>query len=126
MFFYFVSKDDNLNARTLYPRIPLNKFNNEDTNINRICVSKSIIGCLSATGGYNIGDRVSIYQIENNDFYEPSISEVIDSPLTGEVWILNSVKLNFFSLIEINSINYIEMNNLIVPVYGFIYCNNND
>ena len=45
--YYFVS-DRNFDSETLEPRIPINRLLDEDDKIERICVSKSIIGCLSA------------------------------------------------------------------------------
>ena len=45
--YYFIS-DKNFDKETLCPIIPFSKMNKEDGTTKRICVSKSINGCLTA------------------------------------------------------------------------------
>lgn len=52
---YYFASDVNFDGKTLYPLIPKRRMQLENNTIKRICVSKSIVGCLTAIGGYEIG-----------------------------------------------------------------------
>jgi len=99
MLYYFVSKQ-NFDGKILYPRIPKNRMNNEDEEIERVCVSQSIDGCLIATY-YDIGDIIYVYTCESNKVISPTIKQVEDSPFTGEQWIVEPIKMKLFMKLEI-------------------------
>ena len=113
---YHVSKDLNLNKLT--PRIPENIMNNENDIEERICVSMSINGCLTALGKYHNEDVLGVYEIEftKEEFLEkvkqPSYKEVLDSPLTGELWILEEVLVKLLMKIKIKEIIYNKFSGL--------------
>lgn len=104
MRFFHVSDNHNLSGKEISPQIPINRMNSEENTIPRICVSTSINGCLTGAIRYKKGDTLTIYSCETDDFYQPSIKEVIDSPLTGEIWILNPVKFEFFTKVIITNV----------------------
>lgn len=120
MKFYHASMNDSLHNTTLSPRIPLNKFDSEDNTTLRVCVSASILGCLSATPRYSIGDIVYIYECESDNYIQPSIEQVIDAPITGEIWITEDVQMKYFCKIKIEDRSRFKLNeNLHLPVYYF-------
>lgn len=87
-------------------------MNNENKEIKRICVSQSINGCLTAIGGFNIGDIVYIHECESDAVIQPAIDQVIDRCFTGEQWILTPTKMKLF--IKIIIIGMID-----ATIYGF-------
>lgn len=95
MQYYFASKE-RMNNMIIEPRIPKNRLPDENNKIKRICVSQSINGCLTAVGGFKIGDVVYIHKCQYNDPIQPDINDVCDVYLTGEVWITEPVKLELF------------------------------
>ena len=67
----------------------------EDNQTKRIAVCETIRGCLSSIPIiFNEGDRIYVYYIDyNGDIYKPTNKEVYDVEFTGELWILEPVKL---------------------------------
>lgn len=120
MKFYFVSKED-LDGQTIYPRVSLNKMSNEDNKIARISVSNSIIGCLSALGGLEKDEIYTVYICESENIYQPNLKEVLDSPLTGEVWVLEPVKLTKFTQLKIESVTYFHFGCIPLESFEFKY-----
>lgn len=118
--YYFVSKT-NFDEQYLLPRIPKNRMKNENGEIPRICVSKSINGCLTAVGGWKIGDIVFVHTctVDEKHVYDPSISEVEDACFTGEQWILEPVEMTYFTKIEIKEILDCTLNNMENTLYSF-------
>ena len=116
---YYFASDVNFDGKILYPRIPKNRMTTEENTIQRICVSKSIIGCLTAIGGFDIGDVVYIHQCQSNKVYQPTTKEVADSCFTGEEWILEPVKMKLFTTIKINGFLENILNNMHNDIYSF-------
>lgn len=95
---YFLSTNPNLYNKIIEPRIPDNyaiDIGMEDNQTKRIAVCETIRGCLSSIPIiFNEGDRIYVYYIDyNGDIYKPTNKEVYDVEFTGELWILEPVKL---------------------------------
>ena len=108
MRFYFCTTSDKFGeSMILYQRIhDTIDPENEDNKIKRICVSSSILGCLSAIGHtLSVRSKVNIYYCDVNDMnkiYQPTIKNVSDVEYTGEFWLLEKQKFNFLKSIYIN------------------------
>lgn len=102
MQYYFVS-DQNFDNETLHPRIPENRLYGEDEEIERICVSQSVDGCLIATY-YCKGDEIYVHKCESNSVISPTIDQVADSYFTGEQWITEPVEMKLFMKIKITNV----------------------
>jgi uncharacterized protein YjhX (UPF0386 family) len=103
--YYFCSKEDFKNGTILQPRVPINRMNNEENQIKRICVSRCIDGCLIAIGGLNVGGIVNIYSCTfEGETYKPNINKVVDCPFTGEEWILTDTTLTKFIQLKITKV----------------------
>jgi len=100
--YYFASRL-NLDNVMLYPRVPLSRMEIEDNSIERICVSKSINGCLSACQCWCKDEIVNIYKCESNKVVEPTLEQVPDKCFTGEEWILEPVKMKLFMKVKIET-----------------------
>lgn len=95
---YFLSTNGDLYNKIIEPRIPDNyaiDIGMEDNQTKRIAVCETIRGCLSSIPIiFNEGDRIYVYYIDyNGDIYKPTNKEVYDVEFTGELWILEPVKL---------------------------------
>ena len=102
---YFVS-EKSIKDNILFPRIPDNYFtqNGYEDNINkRVCFCKTIEKCLMALSK-NCKDLVFyVYEVDDAtkyQVYEPDVSEVPDSIITEELWILSPVKLKFICKVK--------------------------
>jgi len=118
MNYYFASKN-NFDRKTLIPRIPTNKMKCEDDIIQRICVSQSINGCLTAVGLFNIGDIIYIHRCNSNNAIQPSIEQVGDVCFTGEQWILEPVEMELFTTVIIIGMIDATINNIDNIMYSF-------
>jgi hypothetical protein len=90
----------------------------EDFSTKRICVSKSINGCLTAIEPCE-GDLLYIHWCESNNVTQPSINQVADAPFTGEEWILEPVVMNAFMTIRIIKRYSNMINNLSNNLYTY-------
>jgi len=118
IYYYFASKN-NFDGETLKPRIPTNKMKCEDDIIQRICVSQSINGCLTAVGLFNIGDIIYIHKCNSNNAMQPSTEQVGDACFTGEQWILESVRMELFITVTIIGMIAADINNTENIMYSF-------
>jgi len=118
IYYYFASKN-NFDRETLTPRIPTNRMKCEDDIIQRICVSQSINGCLTAVGLFNIGDIIYIHKCNSNNVIQPSIEQVGDVCFTGEQWILEPVKMELFITVIIIGMIDVAINNIDNIMYSF-------
>lgn len=92
MTLYHLSQDPTLSKLT--PRVPECAVPcYEDCETPRVCFAPTIAGCLSALQSTDSEYYVYTPAQEDLDFYTPSTQEVIDSSLTGEVWIFQDVDL---------------------------------
>lgn len=102
---YFISEEI-INNSILVPRIPKNYFTvhgYEDNKQKRVCFCKTIEKCLMALSKNCKDLEFNVYEVDENDKYQifkPSITEVPDCDITGELWILKPVKLNFVGKIK--------------------------
>jgi hypothetical protein len=115
--YYFVSKQ-NFNGQILYPRVPENRMTCEDADTPRICVSKSINGCLSAVGVFG-EDEVYVHWCESSNVIQPTVDQVPDCPFTGEEWIVEPVVMNGFMKIKIIGYQMMSVNNMSIWIYTF-------
>ena len=126
--FFHISMDDKLNGKTLYPRIPTylteggsqSDTYEEDATIKRVCFSPSIEGCLNAIISvqrnldivnkniyvYIPEKPISEYKIKTN---KELIKEklVFDATTTGEMWILEPVKMKLYGVITVDKVKSI-------------------
>lgn len=83
--------------KELHPSIPSNfltKNGYEENKTPRVCFTNSIDKCLTALSENCENKKYYIYTPDGDyDIYTPSISEVPDRNITGEVWIKESVKV---------------------------------
>ena len=98
--YYFLSEND-MNEKVLQPRIPNNymtKNGYEDNKTKRVCFAPSINQCLMGLS-MNLKDKEFYVHIPDPEIdikkllYKPSIKEVPDSKITGEVWIKVPIKI---------------------------------
>lgn len=122
MIFYHVSDNKDLDKTSIIPKVPTNQMNSEPRNTKRICVSSSIIGCLSGRNCKK-DEILYVYKVEADNFYQPSTEEVIDSPLTGEIWLLEEVNFNIFSKIKIIEVIKNDISNMPFDLYKFEFIN---
>ena len=110
---YFLSTNGNLYNKIIEPRVPDNyatDISMEDNQTKRIAVCETIRGCLSSIPIiFNKGDTIYVYYIDyNGDIYKPTNKEVYDVEFTGEIWILEPVKLIYEGKIMITDRKEIE------------------
>lgn len=96
---------ENGNGKTVNPEIPNNFFTKngyEDNTTKRVCFTTSINKCLMAMS-QNCKDMILYVHIPDGKYtlYKPTIQEVPDSRVTGEVWILRPVKLKCIGKIHV-------------------------
>lgn len=101
---YHVSSQKKSKLR-LEPRIPKNFFTEngaENSTIPRVCLSDSVKGCLRGISMNLDGKTLHVYEANSNkDIHVPSIKEVPDSKITGEVWSLSPIDLKFKKTISV-------------------------
>jgi hypothetical protein len=93
---YCISKED-LDGKTLKPRIPINYFTMngyEDNTTPRVCFAPDVGKCLTALSQNCTNKTYYVYEPDGEyDIYKPNDIAVPDSKITGELWILKPVKL---------------------------------
>lgn len=101
----FFLSETNLDGVTLNPKIPKNYLtinNFEDNKTSRICFAPSIEQCLAGLSCNVLGKKYYVHTIVNNPkLYKPSLKEVPDSKITGEIWALEPVKLKKICRIKV-------------------------
>ena len=95
---YHLSENPNLSVlRARVPEIALYCY--EDKTKPRVCFAKTISGCLSAL--QDISREFYVYvPFDDVSYYVPTSDEVRDGSLTGEVWVLNDVKVKCIGVIK--------------------------
>ena len=101
---YFIS-DKNMDGKVLSPRIPDNYFTRhgyEDTKIKRVCFTPSIDKSLMALSN-NITGKEFYVHIAIGDYkvYKPTVKQVPDSKVTGELWVTKPVKVSCIGKIKV-------------------------
>jgi hypothetical protein len=94
---YYILFDKNFDSKTISPRVPKNFLTQngyEEDTIPRICASSTIDGCLKGLSKNLKGVTLFVHTpITDETPYNPTLNEVPDSKITGEVWFKKSVKL---------------------------------
>lgn len=102
---YYHLSLSNLDKKTLQPSIPdnfLTKNEYEENKTKRVCFSNSIDGCLRGLS-QNLKDKEFYVHIidDNSSIYKPTIEEVPDCKVTGEVWVKTPVKVKCIGKIHV-------------------------
>ena len=96
---------ENPNIGSLDPRVPRNFLVDkgyEDSETQRVCFASTIDGCLRAMSANIKGKTFYVYNPEEDqEVYIPTKEEVPDCRATGEVWVLNHVRLNRIGEIKV-------------------------
>ena len=127
--FFHVSMDTKMNGKTLKPRIPtyltkkgsVSDTYKEDSTIPRVCFSPSIEGCLNAIISaqknlHIVGEKMFVYIPEKpiSEYKVKTNKEIIkeklvfDANATGEIWILEPVKLKLYGVIIVDQVKNIR------------------
>ena len=91
----------------LQPSVPSNfltDYGFENSTINRVCFTPSIDQCLMAMSANITHKEFYVYipyNIDTNKLRKPSVEEVPDSLITGEVWSLQSVRIKCIGKIRV-------------------------
>lgn len=99
---YFFVSSKNFNNKILTPRIPKNRLTKngkEDNIVPRICVSKSLLGCIESTEVYGNYKRIYVHTCQSIKVTQPSLNQVNDAYLFGEEWILEPVEMKLFTIL---------------------------
>lgn len=95
----FFLSDKNMDGKTLTPRVPNNfliKNGYEDNKTPRVCFAPSIDQALMAISRNLKDEELYVHQPKNvnkKSIYKPSIKEVPDVKITGEIWYTEPVEL---------------------------------
>lgn len=123
---YHVSYED-LDGETLIPRIPDNLFTEmgwEDNKRKRVCFAERVGGCLSALSRAVKGRLFNVYSPDDIDLYrvyKPSIEQVPDVELTGELWIVKPVKVNLVGKIMVTDYDNVSTYHYGGNRKGYVY-----
>lgn len=101
---YFLS-NTNMDGKVLSPRIPSNfmtKNGYEESKTPRVCFSTSIDGSLMGLS-QNLKDKDLYVHIPNSEVsvYKPSVKQVPDCKITGEVWVKDKVNIKCIGKIKV-------------------------
>ena len=101
--YYFVSESSDI--KSMVPRIPDNymtRHRYEDSKTPRVCFAPSINSCLMALSQKCTGMELYVYIPDGNyEIYHPSVSQVPDVNITGEVWIKSKVRVKKIGKIKV-------------------------
>ena len=103
---YFLSPTS-MDNKELTPRIPDNYFtknNYEDNTTKRVCFAPSVNKCLMALSMRFEGQELYVHiPIEGQqlNIVRPSVKQVPDLKITGEIWVTNPVKIKCIGKIKV-------------------------
>lgn len=106
---YFLSPI-NMDGCQLAPKIPNNYFTQngyEDNETPRICFAPSIDKCLIALSRNCTGEELYVHipRLRNNTLkriiHKPTIDQVPDSGITGEIWVTNKIPVMCIGKIKV-------------------------
>ena len=131
---YKLSFEDLGDKVMLCPSIPKHPAKGEDTTTPRICCAPTIMGCingLEVVAAQNVrlnkkdGDTIKLYlyvTVVDIDFlYQPTIDEVPDQWLTGEMWIRGNQM--FYKVLEYNLRKHMDIPNSAYSRYSMTSIN---
>ncbi len=108
---YHITFNNDLGAEViLEPRVPKCIAEDEDKVTPRICVAPTILGCFRAHGiplSKVLEPKYTCYyaDIDVGDLYAPSIEEVPDVCITGELWVM---KPHLFKILTHYEMKYVK------------------
>lgn len=101
---YFLS-ESNMDGETLLPRIPSNymtKNGYEESKTPRVCFSTSIDGSLMGLSQNLKGKELYVHIPDSEvSIYKPSVKQVPDCKITGEVWVKDKVNIKCIGKIKV-------------------------
>lgn len=101
---YHLSKS-NLNGKTFTPRIPENYFTKngfEDHSTPRVSFASSIDGAIMGLSQNCDGLELYVHKPKHDVKTKvPSVREVPDCKITGEIWVLEPVELECIGIIKV-------------------------
>ena len=103
---YFISSSS-MDNKVLTPRVPDNYFtknNYEDNTTKRVCFAPSVDKCLMAISMKLEGEELYVHTpIEGQqlNIVHPSVKQVPDAKITGEIWVTNPVKIKCIGKIKV-------------------------
>ena len=101
---YFVTQKDMGKNVILKPRVPESASDHEG-HVSRICVSSSILGCLSSIGGnLCLGCNTYIYSCDADESELIQVSNINDVDMTGELWILINKEFTLHKIIKLKAL----------------------
>lgn len=104
---YYHVSEENKPFLHLHPRVPANFMTQrgfEDDAIARVSLAPTIQGCLMGMSQNLSGKKLTVYTLVNTSnmpLITPSIDQVPDAHITGEVWVTKSVTLKRLYTIEV-------------------------
>lgn len=116
---YHASKDPHIAETVIYPRLPKYRLKTEELKIPRICTSPSILGCLCALPRLLEGEKIFIYSCEAKKYFQPTEEQVADVVYTGEIWLLEATKLEYYAEISIVKAYSSVVDNCEINFYDF-------
>lgn len=88
------------------PKIPKNYMTlkgYEDNHTKRVCLCKTVDDCLTALSN-DLEDTVFyVYTADIENVYYPTIDELPDVELTGELWGFNDLKMKYVKTIKVSN-----------------------
>jgi ribosomal protein S18 acetylase RimI-like enzyme len=135
--FFHVSSKGYLDGQVFKPRVPdyLDEYNPEDTSFEntttpRVCFSPSIEGCINAIAVNFMRinpirfEKLYVYIPEKpiNEYRHKSNKELIrdkdvyDANVTGEMWILEPVRLKLYGVIRIDQLKKVHRKNTVPTI----------
>lgn len=101
---YFISQS-NMDQKILKPKIPDNFFTKngyEDNTTARVCFAPSIDQCLMGLSNNCRGKEFYVHIPDSNIiYYKPTVKQVPDSKITGEMWCKSEVRLKCVGKIKV-------------------------
>lgn len=95
---------DNILEVNLTPQIPKTVSDGEDKVTPRICMSSSVIGAINSISNNIYGNIVYVYtaDVKVQDIIQPSIEQVPDVFMTGEMWVIKPIKVSYMCSLSVS------------------------
>lgn len=116
---YHASRDPHISETVIYPRIPRYRLKTEELETPRICTSPSIVGCLCALPKLAVGEHLFIYCCDATNYFQPTEQQVADVAFTGEIWLTEAIKIEYYAEIRIEKVHLLVVDNFEVNLYEF-------
>lgn len=97
---------DNLDGRTLHPRIPESRLEDEDSTTSRVCFSSGIAGAIRAMGRPSFDNILYVHipsePVRSLAPIRPTVAQVPDGRKTREWWVTRPVTLKCIGRISVS------------------------